>query len=370
MPLVLGAIGFGAWLMPTSRDPHKAPLDPPGAVLSTIGVVAIVFALIEAPEQGWLSTQTIVALLIGVAFMFAFVLFEKRTADPMLDMSFFRNPAFSIGVGGMILVFMAMYGWMFLTTQYFQEILGYSPLEAAIRLFPPGLMILLIAPNTPKLVARFGADRVVATGMVLIAGAMFSFRFLDASSSYGQIIAGFFPMAAGMALASAPMTSSIMSAVPPRRAGAGSSMNDATRELGAALGVAVLGSITGTHYASAIERGIGGLTGAQQVTVRGSLAGADQVAATLPKAAGEALQLTAQEAFIGGIHLAVSVGALSALVAAGLVLKFLPRSVTHEGAMHSSVEALEATAELVTGGAMPIVEDDLEYDDEAPATTA
>ena len=360
VPLVLGAMVFGAWLMPTSRDPHKAPLDPAGAVLSTIGVVAIVFALIEAPEKGWLSGSTLIAALIGVSFMVAFVMFEKRTDDPMLDMSFFRNPAFSVGVGGMILVFLAMYGWMFLTTQYFQEILGYTPLAAAVRLFPPGLMILAIAPNTPRLIGRFGAHRVVATGMLLIAGAMFSFRFLDAGSSYLQIMAGFFPMAAGMALASAPMTSSIMSAVPPRRAGAGSSMNDATRELGAALGVAVLGSLAGTHYTSTIGGAIDGLTGAQQATVRGSLAGADQVAATLPGAAGQALRTAAQDAFVGGIHLAVTVGAVAALVAAAVVLKFLPRHAEHQGAVHSSIEALEATAELVTGGAMPIVEADLD----------
>jgi hypothetical protein len=156
------------------------------------------------------------------------------------------------------------------------------------------------------------------------------------------------------------MTSSIMSAVPPRRAGAGSSMNDATRELGAALGVAVLGSLTGTRYATLINDAIGALTGSQQATVRGSLAGAEQVAATLPAAAGEALRTTAEDAFVSGIRLAVTVGGVAALVAAGIVLKFLPRRAEHQGAVHSGVEALEATAELVTGGAMPIVEDDLE----------
>ena len=305
VPLVLAAIAFGAWLMPTSRDPAEAPLDPPGAVLSTIGVVAVVFALIEAPEQGWLSSATLIALSIGAVALIAFVIVERRTADPMIDMSYFRKPAFSVGVGGMILVFLAMYGWMFLTSQYFQEILGYTPFETALRLFPPGLVILAIAPNTPRLVNRFGAHRVVASGMTLIAVAMFSFSFLDADSSYPQILAGFFPMAAGMALASAPMTSSIMSAVPPRRAGAGSSMNDATRELGAALGVAVLGSLAGTHYASAVGDVTGSLDTAQQSLATSSLAGAEQVAASLPTRAGEALNAAAQDAFVGGIHLAV-----------------------------------------------------------------
>ena len=141
-------------------------------------------------------------------------------------------------------------------------------------------------------------------------------------------------------------------------------MNDATRELGAALGVAVLGSLTGTYYTSSIGPAIASLDGAQRATVRGSLAGADEVASALPAPAGHSLRTAAEGAFVGGIHLAVTVGGIAALVAAGIVLKFLPRSVVHEGAMHSGVESLEATAELVTGGAMPMVEADLERDDE------
>lgn len=362
VPLVIGALVVGMWLMPTSRDPYKAPLDPLGAVLSTIGIVAIVYALIEAPEKGWASGETLIAAFAGLVFLVLFVAWERRSAEPMLDMSYFRNRAFSTGVGGMILVFTAMFGVFFLMTQYFQQVLGYTPLAASVRLLPTGLLILTVAPNTPRLTARFGSNRVVATGMLLLGGALLSFRLLTPTSSYWSVFLSLIPMSVGMALTSSPMTSSIMSAVPPRRAGAGSSMNDATRELGAALGIAVLGSLTASHYTSALGPAIVGLDPAAQGNARGSLAGALREAAKLPAAARQALGDAARQAFVDGIHVAVTVGGAAAVIAAIAVLRFLPDQVVHEGALHSSVESLEATADAMIGGAMPIVDADLPRD--------
>ncbi len=370
VPLVVGALVVGMRLMPTSRDPHKAPLDPIGAVISTIGIVAIVYALIEAPEKGWLSAETLVATAIGVVFLALFVAWERRSGEPMLDMSYFRNRAFSTGVGGMILVFTAMFGVFFLMTQYFQQVLGYTPLAASVRLLPTGLIILAVAPNTPRLTARFGSDRVVAAGMFLLGGALLSFRTLRADSSYWSVFLSLIPMSVGMALTSSPMTSSIMSAVPPRRAGAGSSMNDATRELGAALGIAILGSLTASHYTSALEPALAGLDPASQSIARGSLAGAVREAAKLPAGAARALSDAASQAFVDGIRVAVTVGGAGAVVAGLVVLRFLPREVVHEGALHSPIEALEATADVMVGQAMAIVDADLPQDrtpDEADA---
>ncbi|MCU1501108.1 MAG: drug resistance transporter, EmrB/QacA subfamily, partial [Ilumatobacteraceae bacterium] len=231
VPLVLGAIVIGVWLMPRSRDPHKSPLDPFGAVLSTIGIVAIVYALIEAPEKGWASSETVVAAFIGVLFLIAFVAWERHTDEPMLDMAYFKVRAFSAGVGGMIFVFVAIYGQFFLLSQYFQQVLGYSPLAASARLLPTGLVMVLIAPSTPKITAKLGGNWTVGLGMTLLSLALLSFDLLTTRSSYWQILASMTPMSAGIALTSSPMTSAIMSAVPARRAGAGSSMNDAAREL-------------------------------------------------------------------------------------------------------------------------------------------
>ena len=136
VPVILLALVAGRFLVPRSRDPEEFNVEPVGAVISMIGIVALVFGLIEAPERGWSSVPTITAFAIAVVLLIVFVLWELRFAEPMLDMHLFRTPAFSTGSSGMILLFMAMFGTMFLVTQYFQLVLGFSPVSAAARLLP------------------------------------------------------------------------------------------------------------------------------------------------------------------------------------------------------------------------------------------
>ena len=145
----------------------RRSFDPVGAVLSIIGIVALVYGLIEAPDKGWSSAATLGAFAVAIVVLAMFVAWELHVDEPMLDMHYFRNPAFSTGTGGMILVFVAMYGVMFLITQYFQLVLGYSALSAALRLMPIALIMLVVAPLTPRLSAQFGAHRTVAFGMLL-----------------------------------------------------------------------------------------------------------------------------------------------------------------------------------------------------------
>jgi Na+/melibiose symporter-like transporter len=280
-----------------------------------------------------------------------------RVDEPMLDMSYFKNRAFSTGTGGMILVFLAMYGVMFLVTQYFQLVLGYSPLSAAVRTLPMAPIMIVVAPLTPRLSKRFGAHRVVAGGMALIAIGFLMFRVLDVSTPYWYVLLSFVPLVGGIALTMSPMTAAIMGAVPARRAGAGSAMNDASRELGAALGVAVLGSVAASHYASAMSTVVRHLPSGQRFAAETSLAGALDTATKLPAAAGHALTLGAEDAFIGGIQLAVTVGALLAIVAAVIVYRFLPHSMGEDGAMHGAIESMEDLAELGLGGTPPIFAD-------------
>jgi hypothetical protein len=141
----------GRFLVPRSRDPEKAPLDPIGAVLSTVGIASLVYGLIQAPEHGWAGGPTLAAFGIALVILAMFVAWELRVAEPMLDMSLFRNAAFSAGSGGMILIFLAMFGVMFLITQYFQLVLGYSPLGASVRFLPMSPMMVLVATQTPRL---------------------------------------------------------------------------------------------------------------------------------------------------------------------------------------------------------------------------
>jgi EmrB/QacA subfamily drug resistance transporter len=358
IPICLVALVAGFFLLPKSRDPEETSLDPVGAVLSIVGIVGIVYGLIEAPEKGWTSPATLLAFAVGAVVLAAFVLWELRHESPMLDPRLFRNGSFSTGTSGMILVFMAMYGVMFLITQYFQLILGYTPLDSALRFLPMAPIMIIVAPLTPRISARIGVNRTVSLGLFLVAGSLLLLRALEVDTSYWYILVSIVPMVSGMALAMSPMTASIMSAVPPNRAGAGSAMNDASRELGAALGVAVMGSLAASQYATAIDALTSSLPAEAQEVAGQSLAGALHVAGELGGAAGQALSAGADAAFVDGVHLAVTVGAVLAAVAASLVLRFLPRVVTHEGAMHGALESVEDVAELGLGGTMPVFADD------------
>ncbi|HEY0520542.1 MAG TPA: MFS transporter [Ilumatobacteraceae bacterium] len=355
VPIIAIALTAGRFLVPRSRDPQKAPLDPLGAVLSTVGISSLVYGLIQAPEHGWASNQSLGAFAIAIVLLALFVAWELHTEEPMLDMHLFRIPAFSAASGGMILIFLAMFGVMFLITQYFQLVLGYSPLGASVRFLPMSPIMVLVATRTPRLAARFGAHRVVATGLSLVAIALLMFRGLNTDTSYLYVLGSIVPLTTGIALAMSPMTASIMSAVPSRRAGAGSAMNDATRELGAALGVAVLGSLAASRYSNSVARAIDAVPAASRGSARTSLAGALDAANALGGSAGSGVRLAAQQAFVTGIHFAVTIAACLAALAAGVVLRFLPHKASHE----SAIEAAEHAAELGVGGVLPVFEPDV-----------
>jgi EmrB/QacA subfamily drug resistance transporter len=358
IPIVLTALVAGWYIVPRSRDPEEAPLDPVGAILSIIGIVSLVYGLIEAPDKGWASGVTLTAFGIAAVVLILFVLWELRCPEPMLDMHYFRNPAFSTGTGGMILVFLSLYGVFFLMTQYFQLVLGYSALSASVRFIPVALVILLLSPRTPALSDRFGARTVVATGMGLIAGSMLMVQLLEPGSSYWLALFSILPLATGMALAMSPMTASIMSAVPDRRAGSGSATNDATRELGAALGVAILGSIAASQYRSALSSTLHSLPAGIDNRATSSIAGAVQSTTGLSAAEGHALIAAARQAFVDGLHVAAMVGAVLAVVAVVAVMRFLPRRFAHQGAMRGPLASFEVSAELL-GGMIPAMPDDL-----------
>jgi MFS transporter, DHA2 family, multidrug resistance protein len=324
VPIIAVALIAGRFLVPRSRDPKEAPLDPIGAVLSVIGIGSLVYGLIEAPGKGWASGATLAAFAFAAIVLAVFAWWEIRVDEPMLDIRYFRNPAFTTATVGMMLVFLGMFGVMFLLTQYFQLVLGFTALGAAIRLLPMTPIMLIVSPLTPRLSARFGAHRVVGLGMLLVAGGFAMFTGIGPHTAYLYVLGGLLPFISGMALTMSPMTASIMSAVPARRAGAGSAMNDATRELGAALGVAVLGSVAASKYASALSKVTAHLPVAAQHQARASLTSALQVANGLPHSQALVVRHGADVAFIDGIHLACVVGIGLAVMAAGLVLRYLP----------------------------------------------
>ncbi len=346
VPIILVALIGGVFLVPTSRDPKQAAFDPPGAITSIVGISALVYGLIEAPDRGWANPLTLVSFGAAAVALLTFVMSELRSEEPMLDIRYFRNRAFSTATGGMILVFLGMYGTMFLVIQYLQLILGYSALSTSVRILPMTPIMMIVAPLTPRLSARFGAHRTVATGMALAAIGFLMFTYYTPHTPYVFVLASLVPFMSGIALTMSPMTSAIMSAVPARRAGAGSAMNDATRELGAALGVAVLGSIAASRYASGVHSAVASLPTASRHSARSSLAGALQLARSLPGATGSALARDAQHAFVGGIHLASTVGIALALVAAVVVWRNLPVDPAHTDSVEEAPALLPEEVSL------------------------
>jgi EmrB/QacA subfamily drug resistance transporter len=343
VPVVLLAFVLGYFLVPKSKDPNESSLDPVGAGLSIVGLSTLVFALIQAPEDGWLSAATLGAFALGAIVIAAFVWWEKRVDEPMLDMDYFKNPAFSVGTGGMILVFMSMFGVMFLFTQYFQLILGFSPLGAALRFLPIAPIMMIVSPNTPKLIAKFGHNRTVAMGMSSLAVGFLLFSTIGVHTPYPLLVFFFVFVIGGIALTQSPMTAAIMSAVPPERAGAGSAMNDSTRELGSALGVAVLGSVAASQFSSQLKPALAALNPADRAAAGSSLGGALQTAQHLSGDAAGRLVSAAQHAFIDGVHTAAYMGAALAVFAAVAVLKLLPRRIDQHGHVTTPVEAIEET---------------------------
>jgi EmrB/QacA subfamily drug resistance transporter len=360
VPIIAIALLVGRVLLPTSKDPNQGRLDPMGSVLSTIGLSALVYAIIEAPNYGWASGRTAATFAAALIVIAMFGAWEVRSDHPMLDFGFFRNPRFSVASAGISLVFFSMFGVFFLMAQYFQLVLGYSPFQAGLRQGPVAFVMMLVAPNSARLSQRFGANRVVAAGLGLVAVSMLLYTRLGTATSYALILPCMCVMAAGMALTMSPMTASIMGAVPMHKAGVGSAINDTTRELGGALGVAVLGSLVTSRYDHLVNGAVRTLQLPELAAepVRRSLAGALAVARGLPGDAATRLAEEAKTAFVSGMHIAVAAAAVIIGATAVLVLRKLPASLTPDAHTHghefTPVEATEYTAELGLAGVPPV----------------
>jgi EmrB/QacA subfamily drug resistance transporter len=324
VPVIILALVAGRVLVPTSRDPEQPPLDITGALLSIGGLSTLVYAIIEAPHHGWASATTLGTFAVSATFLGLFAWRELTAAHPMLDLRFFKDRRFSVASGGMTLSFFAMFGTFFLVAQYFQLVLGYTALESGLFQLPMAAVMMALSPQVPGLVARFGPARVVPIGLgtVAVGLALFSRMGVDTAIwwMYGPILF----LAAGMAFTMTPLTTLIMSAVPLRQAGVGSAMNDTTRELGGALGVAVLGSLVTSAYTNSIGDALTGLSGADRAAAESGLTGALGVGQRLG-AGGADLVEAAKQAFVDGLSLAAVGGAIAVAVAAVAAWRLLPR---------------------------------------------
>lgn len=332
LPIIVLTLLAVSWIVPKTSDPQHTRLDPVGALLSIVGLVALVYAIIEAPSHGWLAGQTILVGTGGLVALAVFVWWELRASHPMLDMSLFKRPAFGISSLSLTLVFFALMGMFFSMSMLMQLIFGYSPLEAAVRMLPVAGTMMIGAPLSTRFVERFGKRKVVAGGMLTVAIGTLVLSTIGVDSAYASLVVGMVILAFGMSVAMSPTTDLLMSSVPRSRAGMGSAMNDTTRELGGALGIAVLGSILASRYSSVLAPSIAHLPDVARVAADQSLAGAMAVGQQLGGQMGAGLIDAAQRAWISGYQLSLHVGAGLIALAAVVAYVGLPdKADDHEG---------------------------------------
>ena len=323
IPVAVAALA-GAWLfVPRSRLDGLAPLDRTGLGLSIIALGALIYTIIEAPDNGW-AARSIAGFVAAAAVIALFVRWERSRTAPMLDVRLFNNLRFSAASASVTVAFFSLFGFIFLITQYFQQLRGYGPLSTGVRILPVAFSIAISSVVGSKLVVRIGNKAVAAGGLVSL-GASFLWIGLSASLvSYDLIAAQMVLMGTGLGLTSTAATESIMGVVRPEQAGAGSAVNDATREIGGTLGVAVLGSVYSSLYTSHLRGHSGGLPSALVQKATSSFGAGRAVAAHISGAPGIAFGHAVSASFIDGLHAACFVASVICVLGAAFVAGLLP----------------------------------------------
>ena len=307
----------------SSRDETATPVDWVGAVLIGGAVAIFVFGVVEAPVRGWTHPVVWGCMAAGLALALAFAIVELRRRHPLLDVRLFTRPDFATGSIGISFLFFANFGFFFLAMQYMQLILGYSPLETAWALGPVAVPIIVLGATMHLILPRVGLRLVVSVGLLLIAVGLFSMKYLEADSPYTDLVWPFLITSAGIGLCVAPTTSAIMNAVPTDKQGVASAVNDTTREVGAAVGIAVAGSVLAAQYTHAMAPGLGAFPENIRGAATDSLANALEIAKQLGPQ-GPALAKLAESAFLDAMDLSLIVVSTALVLAAAFVAVWAP----------------------------------------------
>jgi Major Facilitator Superfamily len=326
VPIALIGVAAGIPWVPNSRNEHAQRLDLVGSVLSILGLGLVLWAVIEAPVHGWTSAEVLGAGIGGIAALVAFAVWESRTSHPILRLAFFRRRGFSGAIAATATMSFALMGMLFVLTQFLQFQLGYSALQAGIRMLPAAGAIAVVAPFSAIIVRHLGTKLTVALGLAVVAGGLWQISGATVSTPYSGVVAGAVMIGVGAGLVMPASTGSLMGTLPLEHTGVGSATNGSFLNLGGALGVAILGSIMSTRF----ENQLGATTvahalpAAAQHTILGSLGAALAAAGRLGGPIGRALEDAARAAFMSGMGLALEIGACVVLVGVVIALVVLP----------------------------------------------
>jgi len=332
-PLVVLALLATLALVPESRDPSKPRLDPLGAVLSTIGIIAFVVTVIEVPDQGF-SAVTIGSTITAIVFITAFVWWERKAPRPLLPMSLFTNRLFTVAIITVALVYGALMGVMFFLPQFLQLVQGNSPLQSGVAMLPAAGGLFLASLFSPRWAERFGTRRIVVSGLLLVVVGLALAAYLTADSAYIHVGASLGLMGLGLGMVLPQATNAVLASVPRERAGMGSAVNDGVGELGGSLGVAILGSLLSLGYRNEIQQqitaagdAIASIPANVVDAVRESLAAGSLAVAQLPADMATPIRQVAGNAFVSGMTTALMVAAAIVAVGAFLAWRMFPARV-------------------------------------------
>jgi EmrB/QacA subfamily drug resistance transporter len=335
VPIAILALVLVTVMVPSSKEEKARKLDPVGAVASMTGFGALLYGIIEGPEKGWGSIHSLGAFALAIVGLGLFIMWEYRSAHPMLDMKFFAIRRFGIGALGVTFVFVTMFGMFFLIAQYLQSVLGYSPLRSGFATLPFAFTMVAVSSQGPALGAKFGTKRIVSIGFVVLPIALAALSLITRTSPYPYIAFTMVAMALGPALSIPTLSSGIVLSLPLDQAGVGSAVNDTTREVGGAIGIAVLGSILSSQYRSGMKLSIAGLPAdASQVAEAarqgvGALSGLVRSAPNVPSLNAQRPDLqrllaTAQNEFVHGMQSGFRVTAAIMVLIAIAIIRWYP----------------------------------------------
>lgn len=342
LPVALAVVSFlaTAAFVPNSVEHAEAGFDVLGSLLAVAAVGGLVLALHEGPEQGWTAVITIVAFAVGLASTVAFVVVERRTPHPLLDVRVFGIRGLASGSLNLFVVFAVMFSLFLVLVQYLQAVLGYTALAAAAALLPMAVMMLPLSTVAPSIAERVGFRRTLVIGTLTMAVGLVALAFMaDTDGGFASVLPATLILGAGVGLTMSPSTAAITSSLPDEKQGVAASLNDTVRELGAAVGIALIGSVLNAAYRTNVEAAAAGLPTEAADAVEEGIGGALVVAGQLGPD-GVALVDAARGAFVDGMTPALLLGAAACVLAAAFTSLRGPKTAAEaEPRLHPDLEA-------------------------------